>query len=248
MENKMKTYLGEMYSNDHLKNFCLYWMKAAKGSGDEWRKKNDLDCLYFGGDLRADTLMSAWTPIKWVADCLNSEYDMKFYKRAKDREDPDHYLKLLAEDRDAYLPPQHELTKLLDRFLELAEERCNYILLPDRNMNLARYRSIVNGEEKWIFDEVPVMLYHLFDHDWFGKYFEFDAEKWVKRECLECGFENGIIDKDHVIPLIKGLHAGEAKWMTTEIEIREALEYMIHFLKARKAALEKTPYVMLVGC
>ncbi|MCR4839237.1 MAG: hypothetical protein K5897_09960 [Eubacterium sp.] len=135
-KNMMKEYLGDLYTDDHLRNFCLYWMKALKGSGDEWRRKNDLDCLYFGGDLRADTLMSAWTPIKWVADCLNRKYDMKFYKRAKDREDPDHYLKLLADDRDAYLP-EHELTKLLDRFLELAEERCNYILLPDRDMNNA---------------------------------------------------------------------------------------------------------------
>ena len=71
--NMMKQYLGNEYSENHLRNFCLYWMKAAGGRGDEWRKENDLDCLYFDGDLRADTLMSAWTPIKWVADSLNRD-------------------------------------------------------------------------------------------------------------------------------------------------------------------------------
>ena len=79
MKNMMKEYLGNDYTENHLKNFCLYWMKAAKGYGDEWRAGNDLDCLYFDGNLRADTLMSAWTPIKWVADFVNSESGIKFY-------------------------------------------------------------------------------------------------------------------------------------------------------------------------
>lgn len=81
----LKEYLGNDYSNNHLRNFCLYWM-GEEGSGDEWRSKNDPDCLYFNGDLRADTLMSAWTPIKWVADCLNSEYGIKFRKIYKLRQ------------------------------------------------------------------------------------------------------------------------------------------------------------------
>lgn len=237
MENKMKEYLGSEYSNDHLRNFCLYWMKARKGRGDAWRKKNDLDCLYFDGDLRADTLMSAWTPVKWVADCLNSEYDMKFYKRAKDKEDPYHYLKLLFDDRDAYLPRGHELVRLLDRFLELAELRCNYILLPDRRMNTARYKICIDGEEKWLFDEVPVMLCHLFDEKWFGRYFDengMEATAWIKRERLEHGFYDGICDREHVIPLLKDLPAGEAKWLTDESEIKEALTYMVRFLELRQ--------------
>ncbi len=28
MKNMMKEYLGNDYSNDHLRNFCLYWIKA----------------------------------------------------------------------------------------------------------------------------------------------------------------------------------------------------------------------------
>ncbi len=180
MKNMMREYLGNDYSSNHLKNFCLYRMKASDGSGDAWRSKNDLDCLYFDGDLRADTLMSAWTPIKWVANCLNSVHGMKFYKRAEDKDAPYYYLRLLADDGDAYLPPEHELVRLLDRFLELAEQRCNYILLPDRSMNSARYKSYVNGE---------------------------------------------------------------AKWLTKEEDIKEALTYMVHMLEERLEAMEGNPSV-----
>lgn len=28
--NMMKSYLGDSYSSNHLKNFCLYWMKGRK--------------------------------------------------------------------------------------------------------------------------------------------------------------------------------------------------------------------------
>ena len=80
MMNMMKEYLKKDYSDNHLRNFCLYWLKGTGGHGDEWRKDNDLDCLYFGGDLRADTLMSAWTPVKWVADYINKEKGIRFYK------------------------------------------------------------------------------------------------------------------------------------------------------------------------
>ena len=259
MKNMMKEYLGEAYSKDHLKNFCRYWMKGRETRPkwedteeghrkyDDWRKKNDLDCIYFGGDLRADTLMSAWTPIQWVANCLNREYGMKFIKEPKG--DPNHYLRLLAEDRDAYLPPKHELVQLLDRFLELAEERCNYILLPHRDMNTARYNCVVNGKKVGIFDEVPAMLYHVFDKEWFGKYFEMpdemnnalplDVVTWIKRERMEVGFTDGIIDQAHVIPLIKNQPAGEPKWLSKEEEIKEALGYMIYLLESRKKAMEK---------
>ena len=272
MRNMMKEYLWNDYSDNHLKNFCLYWMKGRETEPeyakyedsedfrkdyDEWRKKNDLDCLYFDGDLRADTLMSAWTPISWVANCLNREYGMKFCKSATD--DPNHYLRLLAEDRDAYLPPKHELVQLLDRFLELAELRCNYILLPDREMNRARYNCEIKGIGRvWLYDEVPPMLYHLFDEEWFGKYFGktdsesgvesvqiLDAVKWVKRERLEVGFRDGIIDQDHVIPLLKNLHPGKGKKLKEEAEITEALTYMINLLEARMNAMEKTPYIVV---
>ncbi len=246
MKNMMKEYLGNDYSDNHLRNFCLYWMKAAGGRGDEWRAKNDLDCLYFNGDMCADTLMSAWTPVKWVADCLNRDSDIAFYKTSRLSKDPYHDLRLLAEDKDTYLPPEEGLVKRLDRFLELAEQRCNFILLPERAMNTARYRINIRGEKVWLCDEVPATLSHLFDKDSLGRFFpdkvgnvdEKSVADWIKREHLEMGFEDGLIDRRHVRPLIPGLEPYKAKWLNDEAEIYSALKYMVDFLERRQAIFE----------
>ena len=37
MKNMLKEYLGNDYSNDHLKNFCLYWMKGMDNRDDSGR-------------------------------------------------------------------------------------------------------------------------------------------------------------------------------------------------------------------
>lgn len=236
MENMMRKYIGyENYSyTNHVRNFCLYWIKASKGCGDEWRKENDLDCLYFNGDLRADTLMSAWTPVKWVADYLNKDKHKKFYKRLKNSSNPCKDLELLAENCDKYLPPAHPLVVLLEEFLTLAEKRCNYILLPDRNMNCERYHMDIDGKEIWLYDSVPATLYHVFNEKTLGRYFtDISPETWIKREHLSMGFINNIIAQDKIISMPGYDGYGNAKWLDDEDSIREALGYMIAFLKIR---------------
>ncbi|MCR4989533.1 MAG: hypothetical protein K6A38_01535 [Lachnospiraceae bacterium] len=240
MKNMMKEYLGNEYSDNHLKNFCLYWVKAYTckeryKSIEEWRKENDLDCLYLDGDLRGDTLMSAWTPIKWVADLLNRSNGIEFCKKSRISMDPYHDLNLLAEYGDSYLPPEHELVRLLDRFLFLAELRCNFIQLPSRGMNTNRYKCYIGNEKVWLYDEVPATLAHIFDRNSLGRFFKDydDVIGWIKREHLEMGFEDGKISPYHVRPLIAGLGPYNPKWLTEENEIKQALEYMIDFLEAR---------------
>ena len=243
MKNMLKEYLGDKYSSNHLRNFCLYWIKASEckasyPSEDEWRMENDLDCLYLG-DLKADTLMSAWTPIKWVANYINRDIGISFCKTSRIHSDPYHDLKLLAEDGDSYLPPEHELVKLLNSFLELAELRCNFILLPAREMNPDRYKIMIGNTAVWLCDEVPATLAHLFDPASLGKYFP-DKEsviKWIKREHLEMGFEEGKYDLYHVRPLVKGVDPYSPLWPKEEKEITPALEYMIDFLKTRMKVL-----------
>ncbi|MGE9993615.1 hypothetical protein ACQRBK_01040 [Peptoniphilaceae bacterium SGI.137] len=258
LKNMMKEYLGRDYSDNYLRNFCIYWMKGREslpakectkeggGRFRKWRQNNDLDCLYFDGDLRADTLMSAWTPIKWVADCVNKEKGMKFYKSSDNN--PNYYLKLLAENRDKYLPPKHELVLLLDRFLELAELRCNYILLPDSKMNAARYKCIVNGKIVMLYDEVPGMLYHIYQKESLGRFFldkngNLDCQKietWILAEHLCMGFKNNDIHSrkensnvPEILPLTRTLHPAKGRWLTKHSEIKEALQYMIRFLEQR---------------
>lgn len=240
MKNMMNAYLGDDYSNNHLRNFCLYWMKGISTrrnypTYDKWRSENDMDCLYLDGDLRADTLMSAWTPIKWVANFLNMENGKKFTKCEKD-------IKLLAEDRDAYLPPKDELVKLLDRFLELAEKRCNYIMLPDRKMNNDRYTLKRKGMCKKLYDQVPATLWHVFNKETLGLYFldengevdERRVEEWIRREKLQMGFTDGEIKQENVILLTSTAKPGEGKWLGTRNDLEEALRYMISFLEQRE--------------
>lgn len=246
MKNMLKEYLGKDYTSNKIRNFCRYWLKASEGSGDAWRAGNDLDCLYFDGDLRADTLMSAWTPIKWVTDHVNAENGMKFYKVARDHEDPGHYLKLLEENPDVYLPRKLPLVQMLYRFLELAELKCNFICLPDRNMNPARYRTTVKGRDTWLYDEVPVTLSHIFDPDSLGRFFlnrygEVDrglVTGWIISEHLEMGFKDGVIDADHVIPYSEHQDADQPRWFTGEQELKSMLQYNIDFLMARLAVLK----------
>ena len=106
LENKMKTYLGENYSGNSIRNFLKYWQMPS-----EPREENDLDCIYLDGDLNADTLISFWTPPKWVLKILNP--DEVFYKTDLNSDDPHYYRKKLENDLDNYLPQDDELTKLI---------------------------------------------------------------------------------------------------------------------------------------
>ena len=259
MENMMKIYLGNDYSNDYLKNFCLYWLKGletkpewentARGRRifDAWRRANDLDCLYYNGDLRADTLMSAWTPISWVVNLLNKGKGKVFGKTEAE-------IRLLMENTDEYLPRDNELVRLLYRFLELAELPCNYILLPDRRMNNDRYSMTVNFETLKLYDEVPAMLWHVFEQETLGRYFldedgyidDEAAASWIRREKLQMGFRNKVVKQSEVLPLVEDLEPCDAKRFTTADEIKQAFVYMIRFLEMRSAAIEPLAAMFLV--
>ena len=91
---------------------------------------------------------------------------------------------------------------------------------------------------------VPASLYYIFQKESLGEYFldesgEVDEAKvkdWIRREHLEMGFVNENSEVKDIIPLIEGLPTKEAKWLTKENEIKEALIYMIDFLEKRKTA------------
>ena len=66
-----------------------------------------------------------------------------------------------------------------------------------------------------------------------------DPVNWVKREYLEAGFRDGIIDQEHVIPFLKDLHPGKGKNLREEAEIKEALTYMINLLEIRRNEMSR---------
>ena len=220
--NKMMEYLGSAYSENPVISYCRYWLSPASP-----RELNDLDCLYLN-DFRADCLISPWSPLKWSLSVLNPGSEIRFSKRRD-------FLELLEKDVDRFLPPGNELTGLLYSFLGLAMLRCNVILLPDRSMNCSRY--LLDGVTLFVL--VPCTFYYLFEKNKLGRYFVQETpEDWVRREKLECGFRDYVIDQEHVKPLTSSLQPWESRKLSDQAEIKEALCYMVDLLEQRQLAMQ----------
>lgn len=227
MKNEMKNYLGNDYSESSIRNFLTYWQKPS-----EPRESNDLDCIYLNGDLNADTLISFWTPLKWVLQILNP--DERFLKTNTEDGDPFLYLKKLEKDLDKYLPRSDELVERLYKLASLAETRANVFRLPDRAMNGSRYR--------YFYDEVPATLYNIFERGRFHKFFkdESDARKWIFEQDLQVAFKDENIEKTNLRPLLPGLPLYAPIWPETREDVKTILEEMIYLLEARyKVMCEK---------
>ena len=226
LENKMKTYLGENYSENKIKNFLKYWQMPSKS-----RKTTDLDCIYLNGDLNADTLISFWTPLKWVLQILHPK--QKFYKIVRDGKDPYRYLKELEKNLSGFLPQNDELVKLIYKLASLAETRANIISLPVRKMNVLRY--------SYFYDEVPPTLDHAFKDGRFHHYFGSDEAvlEWICEQKLQPAFYNNEPSKENIRPLLTNLPLGEAKWPKTREEVTIILKEMICLLEARYRLLDE---------
>ena len=227
MKNEMKNYLGNDYSENSIRNFLTYWQKPS-----EPRESNDLDCIYLNGDLNADTLISFWTPLKWVLQILNP--DERFLKTNTEGGDPFLYLKKLENDLDKYLPRSDELVERLYKLASLAETRANVFRLPDRAMNGLRYRNY--------YDEVPATLYNVFERGRFHQFFKDtdDVRKWIFEQDLQVAFKNGNIEKTNLRPLLPGLPLYAHIWPETREDVKTILEEMIYILEARyKVMCEK---------
>lgn len=193
MENKMKIYLGEKYNEDnHILNWLLYWDKGNYSSNqyrnrEEWRMKNDLDCLYLD-NLKADTIVSIFQILKRVIICINPKQ-----KIIKDSES----IKMIIDNFDQLLPADDLLVQQLQMLAKKAELRSNFMLLPNRGMQV---RGMAYA------DEMAPTLYQCFNGGNYSKYFtdKYTVKMWVKKEKLEMLFNDNIIDREHIKPTING--------------------------------------------
>lgn len=272
MRNIMKKYLGEEYTNNHICNFLNHWIKGQDaavpydpgniGPYYEWRRANDLDCIAKDGDLRADTLISMWSPMKMVLQYLHP--GMVIYKTANGS-DPNYYLSMLRDNFDKYFKFEDKkrqgLVTMLDSLCAFAEKESNFILLPGvsrdkgTQMNPDRYGLKIHGKYVWLYDQVPCTLYHVFEKDTLGKYFNDEKEviDWIKREHLEVGFNTFVgnnICQECIIPLktstmiltncddtdYKSFARG--KWCEDESSLKGMLEYGIELLAQRASTME----------
>lgn len=227
IRNEMQIYLKDQYTNNPIINFLNYWMKP-----DKPRAKNDLDCLYFSGDLKADTIFSVWNPLKMVLDNLNP--NEKLYKTNKYGSDPYKYLKKIRDNIDFYLPRNEQMVKELYHFANLAETRANYMLWPSQGPNVQR---------KDYYDQMPPTLYNCFPNGDLSRYFDnkVTLNEWLIREDLGMFFSSGVYSKENINPLISSMKSNTWKWLKVRDEIIEMLQNMNLILGQRLQNMEPTP-------
>lgn len=256
-ENKLKKYLGDKYTDNPIINFLLYWSigndtcptpkrvfgkeyndlsmeerEKLKAIKNEWRKMNDLDCIWLDGDLNADTIFSLWTPLKMCLQCLASNR----FKWVGNENIPiknQKYINEIKSNINAYLPRDDDLVKELYRFAELASTRANVMRLIDSNMQ-------ERGDAKLkYYDQMPKTLYECFDGGRFSKNFSGNerVQKWVREEALEMFFIGGEISKDKIKPLIKRMKPYEAEWLNKKTELLEMIKNYNEILEIRQEKL-----------
>lgn len=219
MENKMKSYLKEEYTDNYILNFLKYWQKPETP-----RMENDLDCLYLG-NLLADTIFSVFIPMKMVVECLNP--GLVINKRYKEDKYKD--LRILQKDiesRGILLPKDNELVILLNRYASLAETRANTVEIPDNKMqNRNKYDQITN------------MIYNCFNGGKFYKYFNFNenfVKEWIVKEKLQMLFRHeNKLTRDSIRPLIHTLEPNQVKLLKRKDDISEMLQQNFDCLEKR---------------
>ncbi len=194
---------------------------------DRFRRLHDRDCMLTGGDLKADTLFSLWTPLRHTIVRLNDRETIrsvgdisKKYVFLRDFIKGDNIEKLLPETESIV----HKLSELFERGMG----RENVFLLPERQLNCARAR-------KPYCDYVPVMLLEAFPGGVFSEYWDSPEAylRWIDEEHMEAFFDGGI-SPEHV----KDLSGSGDVRISFAPEGVEAMERMIEnyiaVLKERK--------------
>ena len=155
---------------------------------DNFRKENDLDSQLTEGNLKADTIISLWLPLRFSLVELN-EY--KTLNKIGDINNKNAFLnEFIKHDLDEFLPVNEPIVIKLSELFSRGMKRENVVILPDRKINNER------GLDPY-FDYFPHFLHDIFQGGYFSKYFLNDNElkEWIREEHLQMFFENEEISK-----------------------------------------------------
>ncbi|MCM1235020.1 MAG: hypothetical protein NC489_33390 [Ruminococcus flavefaciens] len=194
---------------------------------DAFRSRYDRDCMLTGGELKADTLFSLWTPLKQTILRLN---DKETIQSVGDISRKYVFLREFIKDDniEKLLPASESVVHHLSRLFELGMGRGNVFILPERQLNCAR-------AQKPYYDYVPVFLMESFPGGAFADYWDSpeDYFQWIRREHLEMFFD-GEIAPEHIRDLSG---AGDVR-ISLAPEGINAMDYMlcsyIHVLMKRE--------------
>lgn len=173
-----------------------------------FQQSNDMDCLWAGGNQKAGTLFSLWTPLKETICTLHPDKVRKEgnitsimlgeRKITLKKELPYlielHDLTLLQE----LLPADNELVQLLSKLFIIGQTKANIVIYPNRYMKSNRAHAPY-------YDYVPYFLRECFPGGRFFGNFDKNEEQvkfWIQREWLQKCFEEKVIEKDKVRDLV----------------------------------------------
>jgi len=222
MENKMKTYLGIDYNEtNHIMNWLNYWTKNPHKKGnnyDNWRKENDLDCIYFNGCLYGDTIISMWSIICMAIICINPKQKIK-----KTYDD----ITNIKQNFDLLFPHNDLLCEKLNELAKLAELRQNFMILPKR---------VMQNRGFFYADQMSPTLYQCFEDGRYSKLFDdITVKEWVACQKLNIAFIDGVIDREHIKPTIEGLPTNKSiKKSKKRDTVLKLINSSIAFLKDRE--------------
>ena len=212
-------------------NKLSYWRNYC-GTGDEYRKTHDLDCILTDGNLLADTIFSLWLPLRYTLNFFDSpqwikwkEFEADVLKKERTSlKNHEPFLKDLESNIECFLP-NHEITRQLIYLFYLGQKRCNIMILPYRSWNTKR------GLFPY-YDYLPHFLYDILNTDDTTAIVE-----WIRREELTMFFIDKIIDKEHIIDL-DGT-GNVCRHFPKQIILPTLLENYLHILEQREKLLLK---------
>ncbi len=153
---------------------------------DRFRRLHDRDCVLIGGELKADTLFSLWTPLRHTIVRLN---DRETIQSVGDISKKFVFLRefIKGDNIEKLLPETESIVQKLSELFELGMGRENVFLLPERQLNCARAR-------KPYYDYVPVMLLEAFPGGVFSAYWNSPEAylRWIDEEHMEVFFDGGV--------------------------------------------------------
>ena len=161
-----------------------------KQEHDEYRQKNDLDCILTDGNLCADTIFSLWLPLRFVLVRIN---DYKTLSQYGDINNKVEFLKAISGHIPELLPLESTVVLKLIRLFDLGQKRCNVMILKDRRMQ--------RRGDKPYYDYMPYFLSECFEDGDFSSYFtsgDQELKEWIQEEKLEMFFKEDRIEKDTI--------------------------------------------------
>lgn len=219
----------------NIQKHIQYWIDY-RGTGDEYRKKHDLDCILTGGNLYADTLISLWLPLRYVLckentekwkSYLEYEKNVLWPKKSNLKKD-DVFMKDLKDNISDFIPNE-ELRGKAEKLFELGRTRANVIILPYRKWNTMR------GQAPY-WDYMPHFLYDLLNTE--DERFLNMIQYWIEDQQLTMLFsDEEKLVKDNLKDLAGTGNVCKHNIISVDVDI--LLDSYIDILSKRKKAIEQ---------